>query len=122
MMDDVTLEKVLDFIQEHLKYVDREKLREYVRVHEGYGTFDYAVNEVGDIIGIVRWNMNGDVAEVLDMAVREGFRGRKIGNDFIKKALNRFPSMKKLRFKRGLRGDDRKKELSVDRILVKNIL
>ena len=121
MPDDI-LEKVLDFIQKYLKYLDRELLRKYIKEHERYGTFDYAMDETGEIIAICRWNIKDDVADILDFAIKEGWRRRGVGKDFIMRGLQRFKDAKVLRFKRGTRGDERMRSIRIDKVLERNIL
>lgn len=123
-MDVVTLNKILDFLQENNKYTDRKLLSEYIELHEKYGTFDYAVDSFGDIIGCVRFNItdSGNTGEILDLAIRRDMRNSGVGRDFILRALIRFPDAKTLRFRRGVRGDNRIKEIKISNVLRKAIL
>lgn len=113
--------KILDFIQWYLKYQDRNLIKEYIDKNKEYGTFDYAVDTDDKVVAIVRWNMDGNIAEVLDFAVREEYRNQGIGRDFVLRALERFPQIKYLRFKRGIRGDDRMRKISIQGILKRRI-
>lgn len=117
------LEKVLDFIQQHLKYHDRELLKEYVLEHEKYSTIDYAIDNHGHIVAVCRWNMSsdGEIALILDFAIRDDFRSVGVGKDFVLRALKKFPSIKKLQFQRGVRGDIRPRILPIAAILKRNI-
>jgi predicted GNAT family acetyltransferase len=121
-MSDEILEKILDFFKKHLKYEDREILKEYIKQHEKYGTFDYAVDTDGEIVAVVRWNFKDGVGNILDFAVKDVHRNKGVGKDFIKRALKKFPNAKKIIFQRGMRGDYRVKSLSIDKVLAKNIL
>lgn len=121
VLDINDIDKVLDFIQEHLKYKDRELLEKYIKEHEKYGTIDYAVDTNGDIVGVVRWNMIGNVASVLDFAIKKEFRNKRIGTDFIIRAMMKFPQIEKIEFNRGLRKEDRVRSLSIKGIFKHNI-
>ena len=117
------IEEVLDFIQKHLKYLDRELLKEYVKQHERYGTIDYAIDTSGNVVAFCRWNIStdGKCADVLDFAIDEDHRNNGVGKDFILRAMKKFPRLDKLRFQRGARGDERFKILSIKGILKQNI-
>lgn len=113
--------KVLDFIQLHLHYKDRELLKKYIEEHHSYGTFDYAIDMHGHIVAICRWNMKDDVAEVLDFAIDKKWRDKGVGKDFVLRALKKFPSITKLQFQRGIRGDDRQHIVPISAILKRHI-
>jgi len=117
------IEKILDFIQEHLKYSDRELLKKYIKEHEKYGTFDYAVDSNGNIVAVVRYNMlqGYTLASILDFAIRKDFRKRGVGKDFILRALKRWPEIEKIAFVRGIRGDERTRVINIRGILKRNI-
>jgi len=114
---------ITEFIIKHNKYLDKEKLEEYVKQHQKYGTIDYAIDDKNNIIAVCRWNMsdNGIVAEILDFCIEEEWRNKGLGKDFIIKAMKRFPNAKYLEFKRGVRGDHRIRKIKVDFILNRDI-
>lgn len=120
-MDDT--EKILDFIQEHLKYHDRDLMREYINEHRKYGTFDYAIDTQGNIVSMCRWNISDDftLAYVLDFAIAKEWRNKRVGTNFIVRAMMKFPKIEKLVFKRGVRGDERTREISIKGIFRHNI-
>lgn len=118
-MNDDNLDKLTEFIQEHLKYKDGEQIRKYIKDHKKYGTIDYAIDENGNIIGIVRWNISedGTVAMILDSAVKKEFRNRNIMKGFLERALKRFTKVTHLEYQRGLYGDERIRRLPINRVL-----
>jgi N-acetylglutamate synthase-like GNAT family acetyltransferase len=116
-------DKIIDFIQENLKYHNRKLLEEYIDEHEKYGTILFALNELGEVIAVCRWNMkeNNTVGEILDLAIRDDWKRKGIAKDFINNALKRFPKATHLEFKRGVRGDERIRKLKIDAIIKRNI-
>lgn len=117
------LDKILDFIQEYLKYPDRELLREYVIKHEEYKTLDYAVDTGDAIVAVCRWNISDDgkVVSVLDFAIKDTYRKKGIGRDFVIRAMKKFPNIEVIRFQRGIRGCDRFRNINIKGILKRNI-
>lgn len=115
--------KIIDFLLDQNKYTERELLNEYLGHHNKYGTLDYAVDDRGNIVAVCRWNMSSDgtVAEILDFAIASGWRRKGIGKDFILRALDRFPNMERLEFKRGVRGDERVRTIDIKGILKRDI-
>ena len=120
----ITLDKILNFIVEHIKYDDREKIKAYIQRHIEYGTFDYAVDESNNIIACVRFNVSEDglTFDIFDFSVEEKWRRKGVGRDLILRGLKRFPSVKYLRFQRVIRGDTRYKSLPIDKIIKRKIL
>jgi hypothetical protein len=112
---------IANFIIEHNKYIEEEKVRKYVEQHSKYGTIDYAVDRDGNIVAVCRWNVKNNVFEVLDFCIREDFRNGTIGKDFILRGLKKFPNVEYLEYTRGVRGDSRKKRINVEFILKRNI-
>lgn len=117
------VDKIIDFIQHHLKYKDRDLIKKYLAEHIAYGTFDYAIDSSGEIVAICRWNLSDDalVCFVLDFAIRSDFRNSGIGRDFVLRALKKFPNIKFLEFQRGLRGCDRPRRVNIKAILKRNM-
>lgn len=117
------IDKLICFVRKYLKYEDEGLLKVYIMKHFEYGTIDYAIDSNGEIVALCRWNVSDDgkIGDILDFAVREDFRNTCVGKDFIKRALKRFNKMETLRFKRGLRGDERIRNVSIDKILKRNI-
>lgn len=113
--------KIVNFIIRHNKYKDRKLIKEYLEQHRKYGTLDYGIDEESNIVAVVRWNINGDIADVLDFSIRKDFRNKGLIKDFIKRAMVRFPEIKYISFKRGVRGDHRIRKINVDFILKRNI-
>ena len=120
-MDDIG--RIVDFLIEHNKYEDRELLKKYIEEHREYGTLDYAIDTNGAIVAVCRWNVSadGNVADILDFAIRDSHRNKGIGGNFIVRAMRKFPKLESLEFTRGVRGDMRVKKLSIKGILKRNI-
>lgn len=117
-------DKLVIFIRNHIRLYDEDLLKEYIRQHESFGTMDYAVDTNDNIVGFIRFNLSDDgkCVHVLDFCVKEQHRWRGIGRDFIKRALVKFPNIEKIRFQRGLRGQEEYKELNIKGILKRKIL
>lgn len=115
------IDEITEFIIEHHGYYNKELIKEYVEFHNKYGTIDYAIDHEGYIIAVCRWNMSDDgrIAQVLDFAINEKWRNQGIGNDFIRRALKRFPSIEWLEFRRGLRNKKLRK-LEVKKVLLRS--
>lgn len=117
------IEPILDFALKHLRYTDRDLLRDYINEHNKYGTIDYAIDDKGNIIAMCRWNMSvdGDVAIILDFCIDKEWRNKGFCKNFILRAMEKFPKIEKLQFIRGVRGDFRIRLLSIKKILNSNI-
>lgn len=111
-------DKILNFIQKYLKYQDRELMRDYLVKHEKYGTSDVIVCD-GDVVAVSRWNISDDgkTAYVLDLAIREDWRGKGLFRDILERRMKQFNKIEKIVFKRGVRGDERMRTLSIEDIL-----
>uniref|UniRef100_A0A6H1ZYY9 Putative acetyltransferase n=1 Tax=viral metagenome TaxID=1070528 RepID=A0A6H1ZYY9_9ZZZZ len=119
-MTEELLNKLTDFIQTHLPYKDREKIKDYILQHEKFQTIDYAIDK-GEVIGVCRWNIiDKDTAHILDLAIREDWRKKGLARDFLIRGLQKW-NIKYLVFERETRGDKRKRMLPVDVILKRNI-
>lgn len=109
------------FIAKHLKYENIDELEGYVNKHFEYGTIDYAVDNIGEVVAVVRWDVNDNVFKIIDFVIREDYRNKGFGKKFILRGLKRFPNVEYLEFKRGARGDNRVKKLKISGILKRNI-
>jgi N-acetylglutamate synthase-like GNAT family acetyltransferase len=120
---DSDLDKLTDFIIEHLKYKDREQIKRYIKDHEKYGTIDYATDEMGNIIGVCRWNMSDDgtIGQILDLAVADGWRKKGLGRDFVLRAIKRWTKVTHLEYQRGLLGDKEWRRLPIKSILERGV-
>ena len=112
------IDQLADFLVRHNKYVEKDKVKEYIAEHLKYGTIDWCVDN-DEIVAMVRWNVRGDTFEVLDMSVDEKYRKQGLGTEFIKRGLKKWPDVKWLEFKRGVRGDERIRKVSINHILKK---
>lgn len=96
-------------MQKYLPYDDPGLLANYFEIHNQLGTIYYALD--GDeVIGLVRFNTDGETGEILDLVIRPDWRNKGLGNHFIRRALKSFPNGKWLVFKRGrkARSEERK--------------
>lgn len=120
----ITLDDIINFVIKHIKYDDRNTVKEYIQQHIKYGTFDYAVDESNNIIACVRFNVSEDglTFDIFDFSVDSKWRRKGVGRDLILRGLKRFPSVKYLRFQRVIRGDNRYKSLPIDKIIKRKIL
>jgi GNAT superfamily N-acetyltransferase len=118
------LNRIVDFVMKYIKYNDRNRIREYLEKHIEFGTFDYAVDGEGNIVGCVRFNVSEDglTMDIFDFSVDEKWRRKGVGKDLLLRGLERFPDVKYLRFQRVIRGDDRFRTLPIDQIIKRNIL
>lgn len=109
-------EDSLDFILENTDYIDRERIREVINKHIEYGTYLEFRNN-NKVVAIVRWNVNGCIAEVIDLIIRRGNKGYKIIKAFLVQSLLKFPYLKYIRFERHKYPDRKKKIYKINQIL-----
>lgn len=119
----ITLDNLVDFIISHIGYNDRNRIKEYIKYHIQYGTFDYATDDKDNIVGCVRFNVtDGNIFDVFDFSVDKKWRRKGVGRNLILRSLMRFPDAKYIRFQRVIRGDDRFKIIPIEKIIKRNIL
>ena len=118
-MNPELLEKLTCFIQKYLPYEDNDLIKNYLNEHYRFHTIDYAINEVGDIIGLVRWNVSDDgtTGFILDLAIHKDWRNKGLGNHFIRNALKKFPNGKWLVFKRGRKSNSKERKILISEFL-----
>ena len=92
------IDKLTDFIIKYLPYTDRETIKEFILTHAKYKTLDYCSDDKG-IVAVVRYNIEDDTGNILDFAVREDYRNKHIGGNFLLRALSKW-NVKRLKFKR----------------------
>ncbi len=95
--------KIVKFWRKNGYYdVDIDTLKDIIEKHISYNTF--LIEEYNDeIIGICRFNIDDIVCTTLDVVIKPEYRNRNMLRLFILKGLKKFPYIKKIRFKRGLR-------------------
>jgi ribosomal protein S18 acetylase RimI-like enzyme len=119
-MDAIIADKLTDFIQKYLPYTDRDLIKKYLSSHENYGTLDYAI-ENGGIIGVCRWNIHDDTAEILDLAIDENYRGRGLAKQFLERGLKIWKNVKYLSFVRGKKYPNRQpRKIPIEAVLKRN--
>ena len=118
-MTEEELNKIVDFIQKYApQYTDREKLKEYTLKHFDYKTAFVGIDDNKEITVVCRWNINGDVADILDLYIREDYRGNGLIKQLLTKGIWLFPMVKYIRFERFVKGRPFR-TLSVEKILKK---
>jgi len=112
------LNKIIDFIQKNAPhYTDRELLKEYILKHWEFKTA-FVMQDDEDVIAVCRWNIEGNIADILDLYIDKDFRGKRIIQQFLQKGLWIFPQVKYIRFERFMKYPNREKSLiPVDKIL-----
>ena len=112
----MNIPKIIKFWRKYGYYdVDISTLRDIIEKHIKYKTL--LVEEIdNEIIGICRFNIEGDTCICLDVVIRPDYRNKRLLKLFIIKGLRRFPYVNKLRFERGVR-NTRFKEYDIYKFL-----
>lgn len=118
-MSNKELNKIVKFYRKYLGNIETKVIKVYILQHYKYGTFDYAVDEKGEVIGLCRWNisLDGKTAHIIDFAIREDWRNRGVGKRFVERALKIWKDVTHLEFKRGVRGEQKKHIIPIKAIL-----
>ena len=121
-MEPKLLEKLTNFIQTYLPYTDVDLIKDYLNQHYRFHTIDYAVNDEGEIIGLVRWNVSedGETGYILDLAIHPDYKGQGIAKSFIIKALKSFPNGKWLVFSRRRKANNKERKIPISEFLKHN--
>jgi len=121
-MGDALINKLTEFAQKYLPYDNGDLLKEYYKTHSDYGTILYAFDSVGEITGLVRFNVidNGKTGQILDLVIRPDWRGKGLGNHFIRRALKTFPNSKFIVFHRGRKNRSQERQIPIDSFLRHN--
>jgi len=106
-----TLNKILDFLQKHFPhYIDRNTLKEHILKHLEYKTILIVMNK-DEVIAVCRWNVKGEVADILDLAIDEKFRKKGLIKELLHAGLKLFPYVKYLSYERQAKYPFRDKKL-----------
>lgn len=119
-MTELELQKIIEFYKKYLNTLEEKVLRFYLEEHLKYATMDYAVDEHGAIIALCRWNIEGNTAQIMDLAIAPGWRKNGLGKSFLVRGLKIWKNVTHIEFERGLRGDHRRKLIPVGFILKHN--
>ena len=115
------LEKIADFIQKYApQYTDREKIKEYVRLHLLYKTIFIGWDNNGDVSYICRWNFSpsGCIAHVTDLIIREDYRNHNIIKILLTQAYLMYPNLRYIKFRREMKYNGREEKVySIAKIL-----
>ena len=110
---------VVNFIIEESYHTERqrEELNEVIEKHFQYGTI-FALQDMLGVVAMVRWNIDGDIAHVLDFVVRKDSRRKNLIKKMLLKGLIRHHGIKHLSWERIKKYPYRKQRVySVGRIL-----
>ena len=120
-IDEQTQGKILDFFFKYSQYIiGREKAGEWLKLHLKWGTIFITQDEAGEITSLCRWNIEdeGTTAKVLDFYIREDWRGKRLIQQFIERALHIFPNLKRISFERQIKYPGREfHTIPINRIL-----
>ena len=74
-----------------------------------------------EIVAVCRWNINDNIADILDLYIKEEYRGKRIIQQMLQRGEWLFPQVKKIKFERFMKYGGRKSEIPVEKILKQNI-
>lgn len=80
--------------------IDKDITNE-IKQHLKYNTILYLKDKQG-LYAVARWNIYGDIAEIIDTAIREDKERKGILYTLIRRGLKKFPYVNYITFKRGL--------------------
>lgn len=86
--------------------LSEEEAKDVLYKHWIYGTID-AVYRLDKLIACVRWNVQGDTFDILDLYIAPGERGTLLMKHLIARNWHRFPGVTKLRFERNTKYPNR---------------
>ena len=95
-----SLSKLIDFTIKYTPYKDREVIKSFLLLHSEYKTLDYCFDKSGEVIFIARWNIHGNTARVLDVAIAPKYRKLRTIKWIMARNLPRFPYIKFLEWER----------------------
>jgi hypothetical protein len=99
---DEVLDKLVNFVLPYYPQYDNNKVRQILLKHIEYNTIDYAT-EQGKVVAFVRWNVDKNTANILDLIISPEWRNKKIIPVFLSRAVNMFPYLENIAFERGRR-------------------
>lgn len=112
---------VVDFIKKHMpsyeKYTD-EVILKIIDDHIKYGTYDEMRNSKGELIAVVRYNVDGMLAKIADLIIEQGYDSLYIIRRLVVRGWSNFPYLRYVSFYRGYKYPHRKLSiLPIRRIL-----
>lgn len=101
MIEETELQKIAEFFLKYSRYdTDLETVKKYIQIHFDHKTA-FVIKDGEDIVAVCRWNIDDPkVAEILDLYIREDFRGKKIIQIMLERGLWLFPTVKAIKFER----------------------
>ena len=118
----IIADEILEFWKKYGYYdYPQEILLEAINKHLEFKTIEY-VKLKNQIVALARWNVEEDTAHILDCVVRPDFKNKRLIKLMLLRGWKQFPYVKKIRYQRGIFGDERWKEFTIERFLgVKNV-
>lgn len=107
---------IKDNIFEYAKLNDSD-IANIVLEHIKYGTYD-EMRHNGKVIAVVRYNIDGPTAEILDLIIAPGYNSLYIMRRFIVRGWTRFPYLRFVSYYRGYKRPQRRLAiLSIKKLL-----
>lgn len=104
---DKVINDIVEFVLKNTHYlVSNEELERVIRLHILYGTC-CILHDKEKVIGVVRWNVEGNKAKILDLIIDKDYRNKGIMAQMLKKGLSLFPNLKELGWERAMKRNDR---------------
>jgi len=113
------VDEIYEFVKNYFVGANERDIKKNICLHLYYGTIDIVMDE-NKIIAIARWNISpsGKVAHVLDVVIEKKHRSVEFVRFLVKRNLNRFPTIKFIKYARFLKYPGRKEKLvSIDRLI-----
>lgn len=117
------LDLMIEFYNRYIATHPPEVIRVHLEKHLQYGTVDYVLNDLGEVIGLCRWNISDDgkVCKVIDLAIDDRFRHRGIGRYFLTHGLKLWKKIKFIEFERLAKKRSERRQIPIKAILKTNI-
>lgn len=118
-INDCELQKIAEFFLKYSTYdLDIETVKKYILQHLEWRTL-FVIKNGEDVAAVCRWNIENDgtTAKVLDLYIREDWRGKKVIQQLLERALHIFPLLKQIKFDRNKFPNRETKIIPIDKIL-----
>lgn len=101
---------IIEFVRSNIEEYDQfsdDEIRAIINDHINYGTYD-EMRDNGKLIAVVRYNIDGPTAEILDLVIEPGYDSRYIMRRFIVRGWARFPYIRFISYHRMYKNPHRK--------------
>lgn len=117
MVDEFTKNKIVEFLKPYYQETSYETIFNGIDKYFTRGTYDYALKD-GEVVGVVLWELLNEetVAHIKDLIIREDFRGTGIWKDFVLRAMQHNPRIKKISFNRLRRNDGKTRTYCIEKL------